>query len=340
MEYGIYEQTGAPLRGRALEELKEFLARAGLRYDQRIQFTVLLRDEEDEIIAAGSLQDGVIKCVAAAPERRGEGLMAAVLTALRREALERGFSRLFLYTKPANFAQFHALGFYEVVRTETVLLMEDRREGFARWADGLRRPEAAGVIGAAVMNCNPMTVGHRFLVETAAAQCDFLYLFIVSEDKSAVPAADRLELVRRSTADLPNVLPVGSGQYLISSATFPDYFLKEKSATPAAWAELDIAVFLRLAERLGISRRFVGTEPFCPVTGAYNRAMGEALPPAGVELEELPRLERAGRAVSATEVRALVREGRWEETRELVPEAVFTYLSDDRNRQNLLKRME
>ncbi|MDE7010322.1 MAG: GNAT family N-acetyltransferase, partial [Oscillospiraceae bacterium] len=154
MEYGTYEQTGSPLRGRALGELREFLARAELTYDENIQFTVLIRDGEDNIAAAGSLQDGVIKCVAVDEARRGEGLTAAVITALRREALERGFSRLFLYTKPANFAQFHALGFYEVVRTGTVLLMEDRREGFARWAEGLRRPEAAGVIGAVVMNCN------------------------------------------------------------------------------------------------------------------------------------------------------------------------------------------
>ena len=339
MEYGYYEQTGSPLRGRALGELREFLARAELTYDENIQFTVLIRDGEDNIAAAGSLQDGVIKCVAVDEARRGEGLTAAVITALRREALERGFSRLFLYTKPANFAQFHALGFHEVVRTGTVLLMEDRREGFARWAEGLRRPEAAGVIGAAVMNCNPMTLGHRFLIETAAAQCDFLYLFIVSEDRSAVPAADRLEIVRQSAADLPNVSVTGSGQYLISSATFPDYFLKEKSAAPAAWAELDIAVFLRLAERLGISRRFVGTEPFCPVTGAYNRAMGEALPRAGVEVVEIPRLEKGGQAVSATAVRALVREGRWEEARTLVPEASFAYLAEEKNRAKILARM-
>lgn len=339
MEYGYYEQTGSPLRGRALGELRDFLAKAGLTYDENIQFTVLIRDEEDSIAAAGSLQDGVIKCVAVDEARRGEGLTAAVITALRREALARGFSRLFLYTKPANFAQFHALGFYEVVRTEAVLLMEDRREGFAHWIESVRRPEAAGVIGALVMNCNPMTLGHRFLVETAAAQCDFLYLFVVSEDRSAVPAADRLELVKRSAADLPNLFVTGSGQYLISSATFPDYFLKEKAAAPAAWAALDIAVFLKLAEKLQISRRFVGSEPFCPVTGAYNRAMEAALPRAGVELVEVPRLERAGRAVSATAVRELVAQGRWEETRDLVPEAVFAYLSDPENRRKILGRM-
>ena len=339
MEYGYYEETGSPLQGRALGELKEFLARAELTYDERLQFTVLIRDREDSIAAAGSLQDGVIKCVAVDPARRGEGLTAAVLTALRREALERGFTRLFLYTKPANSAQFGALGFWEAARTETVLLMEDRRDGLLRWAESIRRPEASGTIGAAVMNCNPMTLGHRYLIETAAEQCDFLYLFVVSEDRSAVPAADRLALVRQSAADLPNVFVTGSGQYLISSATFPDYFLKEKSAAPAAWAELDIAVFLRLAEQLGISRRFVGSEPFCPVTGAYNRAMQAALPPAGVEVVEIPRLEKGGKAVSATAVRELIARGRWEETAPLVPAAVFAYLSDGETRAGLLARM-
>lgn len=339
MEYGFYEQTGSPLRGGALAELKEFLARTNLTYDENIQFTVLVRDGEDSIAAAGSLQDGVVKCVAVDPARRGEGLTAAVLTALRREALERGVSRLFLYTKPENFAQFNALGFYEVARTGTVLLMEDRREGFVRWAESVRRPQAAGVIGAAVMNCNPMTLGHRYLMEEAAKGCDFLYLFIVSEDRSAVPAEDRLALVKRSAEDLPNVSVTGSGRYLISTATFPDYFLKEKSAAPAAWAELDIAVFLRLAQTLHISKRFVGSEPFCPVTGAYNKAMAAALPAAGVEVVELQRLAKDGTAVSATAVRALLAQGRWEETRPLVPPATFAYLSDAENRKKILERI-
>ena len=188
------------------------------------------------------------------------------------------------------------------------------------------------------MNCNPMTLGHLYLIEEAAKRCGHLYLLIVSEDRSAVPAGDRRRIVEATAAHLPNVSVSGTGQYLISSATFPDYFLKDKSRAGDVWTDLDIAVFCRLAEKLGITRRFVGSEPFCPVTSAYNRAMARKLPEKGIELVELPRLEQGGTAISATAVRKLIREGRWVDIRPLVPEATFAYFSAPENRQRFLKR--
>ena len=339
MLYGSYLETAAPAQGRTLEELRQFLARMDLRYDDGVEFTALLRDGEGQILATASLQGGVVKCVAVDPAQQGEGLTATVLTAVRREALARGQRHLFLYTKPGNLAQFAGLGFSAVAKTDRVLLMEDQRGGFDAWADGVACPGAEAPVGAVVMNCNPMTLGHRYLLETAAAQCGHLYVLVVSEDKSAVPAEDRLALVRAAAADLHNVSVAETGRYLISSATFPDYFLKDRGQASAVWADLDAAVFCRLAAKLGIPRRFVGSEPFCPVTAAYNRCLAEVLPAHGVELTELPRLEREGTAVSATAVRELVRQGRWQETRSLVPEATFAYLSREENREKILGRM-
>ena len=339
MAYGYDEQEYRPLRGRALEEVKGFLAQQGLTWEADVTYTVLLRDGAGRLAATASLQEDVIKCVAVAEDLRGEGLTATVLTAVRREALRRGKRRLFLYTKPENRLLFAGLGFYEVARTGRVLLMEDRRGGFAAWAEGLRRNDAAGTVGAVVLNANPMTRGHRYLIEEAASRCDFLYLLVVSEDKSAVPAPDRLALVAAATADLPRVAVAGTDRYLVSSATFPAYFLKEKADAGAVWTDLDIAVFLRLAKTLGITRRFVGSEPFCPVTAAYNAAMAEALPQGGVELIEVPRLAEDGVPVSATAVRRLLAEGRWREIRPLVPQAVFDYFSRPENRGAVLERL-
>lgn len=340
MEYGCTQQLGSPLRGRALEELQAFLAGAGLRYAPGIEHTALVRDQEERIIAAASLEGNVIKCVAVDPGHQGEGLTATVLTALRRQALEAGRRRLFLYTKPENRPQFTGLGFQEVAQADQAVLMEDRRGGFAAWAESIRSPAAAGTTGAAVMNCNPMTRGHLYLIEQAAARCDFLYLLIVSEDRSAVPAGDRRAIVEKAVAHLPNVAVAGTGDYLISQATFPDYFLKDASRSGEVWTGLDIAVFCRLARQLGITRRFVGSEPFCPVTSAYNRAMAAALPTQGVELVELPRLAQDGTPISATAVRQLVCAGRWQEIRGLVPEATFDYFSDEGNRNRFLRRAE
>ena len=340
MEYGCTQQLGSPLRGRALEELQGFLAGAGLRYAPGIEYTALVRDQEERIIAAASLEGNVIKCVAVDPAHQGEGLTATVLTALRRQAMELGRRRLFLYTKPENRPQFTGLGFQEVARAEQAVLMEDRRGGFAAWAESIRSPAASGAAGAAVMNCNPMTLGHLYLVEQAAARCDFLYLLIVSEDRSAVPAGDRRAIVEQAVAHLPNVAVAGTGDYLISQATFPDYFLKDVRRSGEVWTGLDIAVFCRLARQLGITRRFVGSEPFCPVTSAYNRAMAAALPAQGIELVELPRLARDGTPISATAVRKLLCAGRWQELRGLVPEATFAYFADAENRSRFLRRAE
>ena len=339
MAYGYDELEYRPLRGRALSETEKFLAEQGLSWEQDVTYTVLLRDGEGRIAATASLQEDVIKCVAVAEDLRGEGLTATVLTAVRREALRLGKRQLFLYTKPENRLQFTGLGFYEVARTDRVLLMEDRRGGFAAWVESIRRGEAAGTIGAIVLNANPMTLGHRYLIEEAAKRCDFLYLLVVSEDKSAVPAGDRRAIVAEATADLPHVAVAGTDRYLVSSATFPAYFLKEKAAAGAVWTDLDIAVFLKLAAALGITRRFVGSEPFCPVTAAYNAAMAAALPRGGVELVELPRLEKDHTPVSATEVRRLLSQGRWQEIRPLVPEATWNYLSREENRNIVLARM-
>jgi [citrate (pro-3S)-lyase] ligase len=190
------------------------------------------------------------------------------------------------------------------------------------------------------MNCNPMTKGHAYLIEQAAKQCDTLYLFIVSEDKSAVPAQDRRRIVEDATAHLGNVHVVQTGRYLISSATFPDYFIKDKSRSGEAWTQLDIAVFCRAAQALGITKRFVGTEPFCPTTNAYNDEMARSLPQAGVDFVQLPRFEQDGTAISATAVRALIAEGRWQETEKLVPAATWRYISEAENREKILARMK
>lgn len=338
MLYGYYEQSGSPFRGNALREVRDFLSRMGLTYDEGIEYTVAIRDGSDRVAACASLQGNVIKCVAVDPSLQGEGVTATLMTAIQREALERGERHLFLYTKPENAAQFGGIGFHEIARTDSVLLMENRRDGFASWIGDVRA-EGEGIIGAAVMNCNPMTLGHRYLIEQAAQQCDLLYLFIVSEDRSAVPARDRRAIVEQAVADLSNVRVVGTDRYLISSATFPDYFLKDKSRSGEVWTGLDVAVFCRAAKMLGITKRFVGSEPFCPVTGAYNAAMAHILPEQGVELLELPRLEKNGAAISATAVRNLLAEGRWQEMEMLVPRATWDYFSSEENRRAVLERI-
>jgi [citrate (pro-3S)-lyase] ligase len=356
-------RTGFPFHGKALEELRAFLARNGLAYDERVRFSVCLAEGE-KIAATGSLDGSVLKCIAVSPEFQEGGLAARIVTELVGEAARNGVFHLFIFTKPGNEFLFGSLGFYTVAKTNDVLLMENKKNGIASFVTALARPPVVtegSSLGAIVMNCNPFTRGHQYLIESAAGQCAWLHIFVVSENKSAFPADLRYRLVCEGTAHIKNVLVHPTGPYLISSATFPDYFFKTSvygsqdsvsgnqdsvcansntvSGSPGAAplspqninTLLDLTIFAEcFAKPLGINRRFVGTEPFDPVTAVYNRQMKEALPRFGIEVIELERLEEKGEAVSASRVRRLLEEGKFEEMRGLVPQTTYDYLVKSR----------
>jgi [citrate (pro-3S)-lyase] ligase len=314
------------LRGAKRDAWVAFLDRAGLEADEQVQSTVLIWDE-GQLIATGSRQDNLLKCIAVDDSRQGEGLTATLLTHLRQDAFSEGYSHLFLYTKPKNNVMFSSLFFYPVAQTEQVLLMENKQDGIRKFLDTLPAVSADGVIGAAVMNCNPFTKGHRYLIENAAKECDRLYIFVLSEDKSYFSAEDRMEMVRLGTADLPNVTVLPTGPYLISSATFPTYFLKEREAAEQVHCLLDIEIFCNyFVPKFGITRRYVGTEPLSPMTNQYNNALKQNLPAKGITLREITRLEQDGIPVSASAVRAHLDNGNMDALHTLLPETTYEYL--------------
>ena len=323
----MYLQTGYPFRGVMLDRLKRFLRSCGLDYDENIGFTAAFM-EDDEIIATGSLDGATLKCIAVSPLHQGEGLTAAIMTELHREAFARGLKHLMLFTKPGNRMMFYEFGFSPIVETQDVLLMENPRNSLGRFLDGLERPaDGEGPVGAVVVNCNPFTLGHRYLIETASKQCRWLHVFVLSEDKSMFSAATRYELVQKGVADLKNVIVHPTGPYLISSATFPSYFIKDKTRLGDMFCELDLRIFgQKFAPALNITHRFVGTEPHSEVTNAYNSQLKAKLPAYGIEVHELTRIENGGAAISASRVRALFEQGRLEDIRPLVPDTTYEYL--------------
>lgn len=294
------------------------LSAAGLRDEGDADCTALLLSGGGALLACGALSGRVLKQIAVAPQAEGDGACAQIVTELLRQSAQRGAAHPFLYTKPKNGRLFRSLGFFPVAETADMLMMEHRRCGVARYLATLPRHD--GESGAVVCHANPFTRGHRHLIEYAAGQCEHLYVFVLSEETGDFPAADRLALVRRGTADLPNVDVVPGGEYIISRATFPAYFLQ--GDPEQARCDLELTLFGRhIAPALGITRRFVGREPYSPVTAAYNRRMAELLPPWGIGVTEIPRLE----GISASRVRELLRQGRLEEIRELVPEVTYAY---------------
>ena len=166
---------------------------------------------------------------------------------------------------------------------------------------------------------------HQYLVEKAAAACDTLHLFVVSEDASLVPFAVRRKLVEAGGAHLPNVVLHDSGPYIISNATFPSYFLKDEAAVIDGHARLDLAVFTKIAAALNITARYVGEEPASQVTGLYNQIMCEQLPKAGIECVVVPRKEANGKAISASTVRQCLQSGDWDTLETLLPKTSLDY---------------
>lgn len=194
-------------------------------------------------------------------------------------------------------------------------------------------------IGSIVMNCNPFTLGHKHLVEYAAKQVDFLYIFVVEEDLSAIPFVDRLFLVHENTKHLRNVIVVPSGKFIISKTTFADYFSKETTQHKAN-AEEDVRIFGELiAPQLNITKRFVGQEPFDRVTNEYNSLMKSILPEFNVELVEIPRycLNDDPNAINATSVRKALIDKDFDFIEKRVPKSVCEYLIA--NRQTILYRI-
>ena len=182
-------------------------------------------------------------------------------------------------------------------------------------------------IGSIVMNCNPFTLGHRYLVEEALKQCDYLAIFVVQEDKSIFPFEDRLRLVSEGVADLPNVMVIPSGRFIISSLTFSEYFNKSELQEREIDTSMDILIFAKeIAPCLHITKRFAGEEPFDKITKQYNESMESILPEYGIEFVEIPRKQSNDEVISASRVRKLLEERDFAAIKELVPESTFKYL--------------
>jgi [citrate (pro-3S)-lyase] ligase len=187
-----------------------------------------------------------------------------------------------------------------------------------------------GIVGAIVMNCNPFTKGHRYLIEQALGMVDHLIIFVVEEDKSIFSFHERLAMVREGTRDLRNVTVVPSGNFILSQTTFPEYFVKIEDEDMADNAEYDITLFAEaIAPKLHITYRFVGEEREDGVTAAYNLAMKKILPVYGIRLVEIPRktiADEDGTAISASLVRDRLEQETLEELSDLLPESTVRVL--------------
>jgi [citrate (pro-3S)-lyase] ligase len=324
-----------PYDKRAIKKLDALLNQEGIEHDKNLDYTMGLFDEEGNLVATGSCFGNTLRCLAVDSTHQGEGLMNIVVSNLIEHEYEMGRIDLFLYTKCEMAHRFSSMGFYEIARVNNkVVFMENRKTGFESYLQQLKEETAqnplsasAKLQGAVIMNANPFTLGHQYLLKTAAKQCELLHVFIVSEDISLVPFLVREKLIREGSAQIQNLVYHTTGNYLISNATFPSYFLKDSDTVILAHAKLDVTIFIRIAQALNISVRFVGEEPFSHVTNLYNQIMKEQLEENGLHCTIIPRLESAGAPVSASSARSALQNGDMELFKSLVPESTWRYFT-------------
>ena len=327
---------------RDMKKLDALLQKEGIERDKNLDYMAGLYDEDYHLAATGSCFGTTLRCMAVDSSHQGEGLLNQIVTHLIEYQYAKGNTHLFLYTKCDKALFFRDLGFYEIARVEgKVVFMENRRGGFSSYLENLKQetdrqaaekklpPHNNLPAGAVIMNANPFTLGHRYLIEKASAACGLLHVFVVSEDVSLVPFDVRFSLVKKGTADLKNIICHKTGDYMISNATFPSYFLKDEDTVIRSHAALDIAVFRQIASFLRLTVRFVGEEPKSQVTGIYNQVMEAELKRNGLDCRIIPRLKDGGKGnvISASTVRKLVQENRISAIQDLVPAATYEYFT-------------
>lgn len=346
-------QTLNPTTPRQRQRIEAFLKRNGLRFDD-MHYYAAVTDDDGEMIAGGGLKGNVIKCVAVDDAHKGEAIANTLISHLIAHANEEGHSNVMLFTKPKNRQLFESLSFRLLAEAPEAVLMETGIGGLGDTVEALKKIKEEGEVckennqeckkeektnlnittpqhlntttprrGVVVMNCNPFTLGHRYLIEQAAKQVERLFVMVVREDCSLFAYAERKAMVEQGVAHLKNVTVIDGSEYAISQATFPTYFLKRLDDAADTQMLLDLDLFRRhIAPALGATARFVGTEPTDRLTRRYNQLMHEVL----ADVRETARLEKKGNAVSASRVRKAMEQGDMSTIRQLVPPTTLPYI--------------
>ena len=333
-----------PTIPRQRRQIEMFLQTNGLRYDDVDYYAAIVDESSDEMIAGGGLKGSVIKCVAVADGHKGEAVANVVVSHLIAKANAEGCQCVKLYTKPDNRQLFESLSFRLIAESPNAILMETGVGGIEKYSEELRvKSEELGVkseelkndesvvsnarkpIGVIVMNANPFTLGHRFLVEQSSELVERLYVVVVREDCSMFSYNERKAMVSQGVRDIGNVVVVDGSDYAVSAATFPTYFLKQLSDATDTQIILDLDLYRRrIAPALGATIRFFGSEPTDPLTRRYNELMHQQL---GEEhVHEIQRKQQEGSAISASRVRKAMMEGCLWDAIQLVPPTTIPYI--------------
>ena len=318
-----------------VELISDFLAELGFEYEaNRVDTTMILYNLNEEMIGTGSMRKRTLKFVAIAPKFRDTTAFALIVSFLTDKILENN-RQCFVFTKPKTAVLFESLGFRLIATAEPLFsVLEFGYESIKDYQNYLlehKQETKTDSVAAIVVNCNPFTNGHKYLIEKAASENEILYLFVVSENLSVFPFELRWELIKKGISHLDNVVMLTTESYIVSGAIFPNYFLKQESWSLISQkqAEIDVKIFLKyIAPILDIKKRYVGTESYCQTTATYNKVMKELLPEEGVKLIEIDRLIgiNSKGCISASKIREAIKNNTLDQVLDFLPEVTKEFL--------------
>lgn len=322
--------------------VKGFLSGLGFEFDPaEVESTMIVYNLKGDLVGTGSHQGRILKYVAVSPKYRDTTAFALIVTYMT-EKLLKIYKHTFVFTRPENSVRFRGLGYTEIASAPPLFtVLEFGFESIVTYQEylkTLKRPTETDAVAAIVVNCNPFTNGHKYLIEKAAEENELVYLFVVEEDLSAFPFNVRWELIRKGIEHLDNVVMVRGGMYIVSGSIFPAYFLKNETISDVMQkqAELDVHIFADYVVPIfGIRKRYVGTEKYCATTAAYNQAMKNILPACGVEIVEvmrkvaMPGSSKLPIFISASNIRQAIKMDKLDDVEEFLPASTREFLYSD-----------
>jgi [citrate (pro-3S)-lyase] ligase len=316
------------------EMVKSLLSKHGLKSEDRITHTIGLFDG-DLLVATGSIDDNVIKMLAVDAAYQGENLLSIVLTKLVNILNNEKKYKYFVFTKTENKKFFLDYNLFLIYEDDYMILFENKINTIVETLHDMKYKLnlKGGSTAALVMNCNPMTNGHLYLIETCAKKHDHVLIFLVEENRSVFPYDVRLKILKKSTKQIKNVHVLPSTPYIISRATFPTYFSKSLDEATKRYTQLDISLFKTyFMDIFNIDYRYVGTEPLDPLTNLYNQTMKEIL---GEKLIIIDRLSENDQPISASSIRKLIAKKDLSRIKQLVPKATYQFLKSTKGKEIL-----
>src|SRR5699024_7055819 len=306
-----------------------------------IDHTIGLEDEEGNLVGTGSVAGNVLKYIGVKNDADTQGArFNKVVTALTQYLTNDGIFHSFVFTKAKYATSFEHLHFNLLAKTDQAAFLENGMPDVKEFVAEV--PEIADQehkkVAAIVMNANPFTLGHQHLIKMASEENDLVYVFVVANDVSLFNFNERMKLVQEGTKQFANVKVVSGGDYMVSPATFPAYFLKSPDELIDVQTSVDAAVFKnKIAPALNIARRYIGQEPISRTTHFYNVSLAHELGP-DIEVITVKRLEKSGQIVTATQVRQWIKDGDLAKINKFVPESTYEFIKQ--NMSELQSRTE